>query len=149
MRAVDDRLKADWINWAENGALTCSAEEAHQKKQHQNASSIDVGNGCVRVGLARISYVAGTSTRQGHAEASLGHRSSERSNSLQRRRRRLRAWCDKVRRPKRSAQTLTNAVVLAIGLFVRHTAVYWKELLSDDVEQGVCLPRFFVLPHGQ
>lgn len=94
LRAVDPRLKADWINWAENGA--CSAEEVHQKKQYQDALSIDIGNGCVGVGLARTSCVAATTTRQGHAEASLGRRSSERSNSLRRRRRRLRAWCEKV-----------------------------------------------------
>ncbi|CAM9964914.1 unnamed protein product, partial [Ectocarpus fasciculatus] len=95
LRAVDPRLKADWMNWAENGALTCSEEEIHQKKQHQDTSSIDIGKGCVGVGLARISCVAATTARQGHAEASLGRRSSERSNSLQKRRRRLRAWCDK------------------------------------------------------
>ncbi|CAM9568256.1 unnamed protein product, partial [Ectocarpus sp. 8 AP-2014] len=74
LRAVDPRLKADWINWAENGA--CRAEEVHQKKKYQDAS-------CVAA-----------TTRQGHAEASLGRRSSERSNSLRRRRRRLRAWCE-------------------------------------------------------
>ncbi|CAN0036313.1 unnamed protein product, partial [Ectocarpus sp. 12 AP-2014] len=93
LRAVDPRLKADWINWAENGA--CIAEGVHQKNKYQDASSIDIGHGCVGVGLARTSCGAATTTRQGHAEASLGRRSADRSNSLHRRRRRLRAWCDK------------------------------------------------------
>ncbi|CAN0024626.1 unnamed protein product, partial [Ectocarpus sp. 12 AP-2014] len=93
LRAVDPRLKADWINWADNGA--CIAEEGHQKKKYQDVASTDIGHGCVEVGLARTSCVAARTTRQGHAEALLGRRSAERSNPLQRRRRRLRAWCEK------------------------------------------------------
>ncbi|CAM9647185.1 unnamed protein product, partial [Ectocarpus sp. 13 AM-2016] len=109
LRAVDPRLKADWINWAEHGA--CIAEEVHQKNKYQDASSIvirhgqkkkcqgassiDIWHGCDGVGLARTSCGAATTTRQGHAETSLGRRSADRSNSLQRRRRRLRAWCEK------------------------------------------------------
>lgn len=87
MRAVDSRLKAEWIQWAENG--TCSKDI--QDKQHRlgNATSMmGETTDTTGKGLARI-YPE-------DAAASLGPPSVERGSLLQRRRRRLRAWCSEV-----------------------------------------------------
>lgn len=97
LRAVDPRLKAEWIQWAENG--TCSKDV--RREQHRldyDASLIGETTGdTTGAGLARISRVA-TITRmeQDNAAASLGPPSAESRSLLQRRRRRLRAWCSEV-----------------------------------------------------
>ena len=90
MRAVDSRLKMEWIHWAENG-LYCKGIQNKRRRQPYDFSSTTEIPDSTLVGLART-----TNMGQGCGAASRYLPSAETQGLLQRRKRRLRAWCSKV-----------------------------------------------------
>lgn len=90
LRAVDSRLKMEWIHWAENG-LYCKGSQNKRRRQPYDFSSTTEIPDSTLVGLART-----TNMGQGCGAASRYLPSAETQGLLQRRKRRLRAWCSKV-----------------------------------------------------
>ncbi|CAM9859944.1 unnamed protein product, partial [Scytosiphon promiscuus] len=103
LRAIDFRLKVEWMRWAEDATVSCGGSRnvvQHQKHPRRDDPP-SMGKACDSTGLLerweRVSRVARTTvSAKGHATASLGDPSAQRSGSpCRRRHRRLRAWCSK------------------------------------------------------
>lgn len=100
LRAVDYRLKREWINWAENG-LCCKGIQHATHRQRCDFFSTGEPTNSALVGLARKA-----DRKQGHGAASMGRPSAEARGLLQRRGRCLRAWCSKVRAEAREGKSV-------------------------------------------
>lgn len=108
LRAVDPRLKMEWMRWAEGAALSCDGrmDTVHHGLHPPGngpppTSKVRATTGQLE-GLARTSRGGTTPVcANWYAEASLNDPSARMRGSPQRRRRRrLRAWCSKVCAPE-------------------------------------------------
>lgn len=91
LRAVDSRLKREWIHWAERGRYCKDIQHEQRRQKHNWLATGEMTGRSPPVGLARTSNM-----EQEHRTASMARPSAEAQGLLQRRRRRLRAWCSKV-----------------------------------------------------
>lgn len=92
LRAVDSRLKWEWVQWAENGLLRKDIQSEGRRQELERGFTDEATNDA-EVGSTGT---ATWSTEQENAAAVPGQRRS----SHQEQRRRLRAWCIKVRERK-------------------------------------------------
>ncbi len=90
LRAVDSRLKWEWVQWAEDGLRSKDTQDEGRRQALELGLFKDEAANGAEVGSTGT---ATRSTEQDDAAADLGQRRS----SPQRRRRRLRAWCIEVR----------------------------------------------------
>jgi len=93
LRAVDSRLKWEWVQWAENGLRSKNIQRESRRQELEPGLFTDEATNRAEVGSTGT---AAWTMEQEEAAAVLDQRRS----SPQRRRRTLRAWCIEVRESK-------------------------------------------------
>eukprot|EP00903_Cladosiphon_okamuranus_P007906 g7636.t2 len=80
----------EWIHWVEDGLYFKDIQHEQRRQNYDSLSSRETTGRSILVGLTRA-----TNMEQGHRTSAIVRPSAEARGLLQRRRRRLRAWCSK------------------------------------------------------